>query len=67
MSSSEPKQEMLFGYPKYDVESLADTIMRSREAELNKNGMYQAALKVLERRQKALGMVLQVSVNKRRK
>ena len=51
----EPK---LFGQPKYEVESLADTIMRAKEAENTKPDLYEAALKLLTKRQKALGAIL---------
>jgi len=61
----ESKQEMLFGYPKWDVENLADSIMRTKEMESTKPGLYKAAVKLLERRQKALGFVIRAAANKK--
>ena len=61
----EPKQEMLFGHPKWDVENLADSIMRTKEMESTKPGLYEAAVKLLERRQKALGIVIRAAANKK--
>lgn len=55
------KEEKLFGFPKYEVENLADTIMRAKEAESTKPGLYDAALKVLGNRAKALGSVLKMA------
>jgi len=56
-----PKEEKLFGFPKYEVENLADTIMRAKEAESTKPELYDAALKVLGNRAKALGSVLRMA------
>ena len=61
---AEPRQEKLFGQPKYDVESLADNIMRSREAESLKPELYKAALKLLDRRKTALSAILRAATNK---
>lgn len=52
------KEPMLFGHPKYEVESLADTIQRARESESTKPELYEAAMKLLRRRQTALSMIL---------
>jgi len=58
------REPMLFGFPKYEVESLADTIMRAKEAESTKPGLYGAAMKLLGRRKNALTAVLR-AVSKR--
>jgi len=65
MKGETVKEETLFGHPKYEVESLADTIMRAKEAENTKPELYQAAMKLLGRRQKALGAVLKSVASKR--
>jgi len=58
-------EKKLFGQPKYDVESLADDIMRAKEAESTKPELFEAAMKLLERRQKALSAVLKSVISKR--
>jgi len=60
-------EEKLFGQPKYDVESLADTLMRAQEAESTKPELYKAALKLLEKRQKAVSTILGAIASKRSK
>ena len=52
-------EQKLFGYPKWEVESLADNITRTQEAEISKSGLYKAALKLLERRKRAITAVVQ--------
>ena len=59
------KEETLYGHPRYEVENLADTIMRAKEAEKTKPDLHSAALKLLQRRQSALGAVLK-SLRKKR-
>jgi hypothetical protein len=48
------KEELLFGQPRYEVESLADTIQRAVESEITKPDVYAAAMKLVERRKKVL-------------
>ena len=55
------KEPMLFGYPKYDVESAARTLEESRELEKAKPGLYAAAIKQLKRKQNAIGDVLRAA------
>ena len=52
------KEEMLFGHPKYEVEGLADTIQRAEETKSTKPELYDAALKLLRRRQTALSAII---------
>jgi len=55
------KEPMLFGHPKYDVESAARTLEEARELERTKPSLYVAALKQLKRKQNAIGDVLRVA------
>ena len=55
------KEPMLFGYPKYEVESAARTLEESRELEKAKPGLYAAAIKQLKRKQNAIGDVLRAA------
>lgn len=59
------KEEKLFGYPKWEVEDLAGTITKAREAEGLKPNLYNAALKLLDRRQKAIVAILKSAKSKR--
>jgi len=59
------KESMLFGFPKYDVESAADNIMRAKELEKSKPELHAAAMKLLGRRQNAIMAILKASGNKR--
>lgn len=59
-------EEKLFGFPKYEVESLADTLERARTAENMKPDLYAAAIKLLERRQQALNAILSGIKGKRK-
>ena len=60
------KEPMLFGYPKYEVESAARTLSESRELEKGKPGLYAAALKQLKRKQNAIGDVLRAAKRSKR-
>ena len=60
----EPK---LFGQPKYEVESAANTLSEANELEMTKPVIYVAALKLLKKRQIAIGAVLRASASKRKK
>ena len=51
----EPK---LFGQPKYDVQRLADSIQEVGEAEKVKPELYEAAMKLISKRQVALTAIL---------
>lgn len=55
------KEPMLFGYPKYEVESAGRTLSEARELEKAKPGLYAAAIKHLERKQKAIGDVIRAA------
>jgi hypothetical protein len=59
----EPK---LFGQPKYEVESAADTLSRANELESTKPEIYAAAIKLLKKRQIAISAVLRASAAKRK-
>ena len=61
------KEPMLFGYPKYDVESAARTLEEARELEKAKPGLYTAAIKQLKRRQNAIGDVLRAAKKSKRR
>jgi len=56
-----PKQEMLFGFPKYDVEDAARSLERARELEKAKPGLYKAAIKYLGRKQLAIADVIRAA------
>ena len=60
------KEPMLFGYPKYEVESAARTLEESRELEKAKPGLYAAAIKQLKRKQNAIGDVLRAAKRSKR-
>ena len=60
------KESMLFGYPKYEVESAARTLEESRELERAKPGLYAAAIKQLKRKQNAIGDVLRAAKRSKR-
>ena len=60
------KEPMLFGHPKYEVESAARTLEESRELEKAKPGLYAAALKQLKRKQNAIGDVLRAAKRSKR-
>ena len=60
-----PKEEKLFGYPKWDVENLADSIQRTEEKRTADPGLYGASVKLLQRRQHVLGAVLKSASSKR--
>ena len=62
-----PKREMLFGFPKYDVEDAARTLERARELERAKPGLYKAAIKHLGRKQLAIADVIRAARNSKRK
>ncbi len=55
------REPMLFGYPKYEVESATRTLSEARELEKVKPGLYVAALKQLKRKQNAIGDVLRAA------
>jgi len=55
------KEEKLFGFPRWDVESAGDTLSKARELERTKPGLYIAAIKHLERKQKAIGDVIRAA------
>jgi hypothetical protein len=55
------KEPMLFGHPKYEVESAARTLEEARELEKSKPAIYAAALKHLKRKQNAIGDVLRAA------
>jgi len=55
------KEPMLFGHPKYKVESAARTLEEARELEKAEPDLYKAALKQLKRRQNAIGDVLRAA------
>ena len=59
-----PSEPMLYGYPKYEVEGLADTIMRAREAESTQPGLYKAAMKLLAKRHSTLSAVVRAVAGK---
>ena len=61
-----PKQEMLFGLPKYDVEDAARTLERARELEKAKPKLYTAAIKYLGRKQLAIADVIRVARKSKR-
>lgn len=62
-SMKEPK---IFGQPKYEVENMADSITRVKEAERSQSAIYKAAVKLLKRRQKALTSLLRSITNNRK-
>ena len=55
------KEPMLFGHPKYKVESAARTLQEARELEQVEPSLYAAALKQLKRQQNAIGDVLRAA------
>lgn len=61
-----PKEERLFGHPKWDVENAADTLSKARELEKSKPDLYVAAIKLLERRQKAIADVIRAAARTKR-
>ena len=60
------KEPMLFGYPKYKVESAARTLREARELEKVEPGLYAAGLKQLKREQTAIGDVLRAARKSKR-
>ncbi|MHC4866991.1 MAG: hypothetical protein ACYTEX_23180 [Planctomycetota bacterium] len=65
-NSKATQEKKLFGQPKWEVENLADTIMKSREAERPTPELFKAAVKLLERRQSAIAGVLKSVIGKRK-
>jgi hypothetical protein len=61
------KEEKLFGFPKWDVESLADSITRVNEKKEMEPDLYDAALKLLKKRQTSLASILGSAIGKRGK
>ena len=61
MPCCETKQEKLFGFPKWDVESAARTLEEARELEKSKPGLYGAAVKYLQRKQLAIVDVIRAA------
>ena len=61
------KEPTLFGHPKYDVEDAARTLRKARELEKSKPGLYQAAIKQLEREQAAIVDVIRAARRSRGK
>ena len=60
------KEPTLFGYPKYDVEDAARTLEKSRELEKSNSGLYNAALKYLNRKQNAIADVIRAARKSKR-
>lgn len=54
------KEEKLFGLPKWNVEQAADTLGKAQELELDSD-LYNAAIKLLKRRQNTIGSVLRAA------
>lgn len=52
------KEPMLFGFPEYEVKNLADTITRANEAKETNPGLYDAAMKLLKKRQTSLAAII---------
>lgn len=61
-----PKEEKLFGFPKWDVEEAARTLRKARELEKAKPGLYGAAIKQLEREQNAVADVIRAAKKSKR-
>lgn len=59
-----PKKDMLFGFPRWDVEDAANTLTRAQELETMKPDIFAAALKLIERRQKMGTAILQSAKRK---
>lgn len=61
--ASEPsrKEPMLYGFPEWEVRSLADDIVRDRERQRTQPKLYAAALKLLKVRQKVVEGILSAS------
>lgn len=55
------KEPMLFGFPKYEVESAGRTLSDARELEKSKPSLYVAAIKHLKRKQNAIGDVIRAA------
>jgi len=64
MASGKVIEEKLFGHPKWEVESLADSITRVNEAKSTKPDLYEASIKLLRRRQTALSAVLKAAIKR---
>ena len=60
------KEPMLFGYPKYEVESAGRTLSEARELEKTKPGLYDASIKHLKRKQNAIGDVIRAAKKTRK-
>lgn len=61
------KQEMLFGFPAYEVRNAADDLTRADELKRLKPGIYDAALKYLAQKESAIGNILASARNSKRK
>lgn len=61
------KEPTLFGYPKYEVENAGRTLSEARELEKTKPGLYGAAIKHLEQKQKAIVDVIRAARKSRGK
>lgn len=55
------KEPKLFGQPQWDVEEAARTLSKARELEKSKPALYVAAIKYLEKQQKAVADVIRAA------
>lgn len=55
------EEKKLFGQPKWDVEEASRTLSKARELEKSKPALYVAAIKYLERQQKAVADVIRAA------
>ena len=58
------REPQLFGQPKYEVESAADNLARAKELETTKPEIHAAAIKLLKKRQVAIGAVIRAAASK---
>lgn len=64
--SSNPSQQKLFGIDSWEVKNAADPLTEASEMERSSPKLYAAALKLVARRQTAMGAVLRAAASKRK-
>jgi hypothetical protein len=66
MACKAPKEPTLYGFPKYEVESLADNLERAETVQSTKPGLHEAAMKLIAERHAALGRLVGRGIKKQR-